>query len=366
MRDEQAHGPNHWVQAGAMTFGAGLAFAFLPVEPGFLDRIRPRPAIDIRQVKQLSETPALRAPALGGVVTEHLGIERLKGSAAVRARTFSGVDRHAAGVVEREEAALSQLQRLIHPLLRSFRRFSSPRSFAFQDANHDLDVVLAETIEPKPLRRVIHFSVRADFRVAVLGGPFRHIGVEPLPVADHRREEEQVSAAFELRLQTLAELIARLGLDRDLAIGAKLRSEPGEEQAQEVVDFGDGGDGALAPAPGRALLDADRRGQAGDQIHVRAGELFHKLPRVGIHGIEEATLALGEEQIEREGALARTAHARNDHELIPRDGEREILQVMLARPVNRNHFIRSRRELFHFLHTLAPSVLSRDLADEPR
>ncbi len=88
----------------------------------------------------------------------------------------------------------------------------------------------------------------------------------------------------------------------------------------------------------RALLDAHGGRKPLDQIDVGPRELFDKLPRVRVHRIEEAPLAFGEEQIEGERALARTAHAGDDDELVAGNGERKIFQIMLARSVDGDHF----------------------------
>ena len=62
--------------------------------------------------------------------------------------------------------------------------------------------------------------------------------------------------------------------------------------------------------------------------------MFDELPGVEVHGIQEAPLTFGEEQIKRQRALARPADARHHDELIARNGQRDIFQIMLARAVN--------------------------------
>ena len=60
-----------------------------------------------------------------------------------------------------------------------------------------------------------------------------------------------------------------------------------------MINFGDGGDGRLAAATGYALFNRDARRQAFDRIHIRLFELFHKLPCVRRHTVQETSLALG-------------------------------------------------------------------------
>ena len=101
-----------------------------------------------------------------------------------------------------------------------------------------------------------------------------------------------------------------------------------------MIDLGHRRDGAFAAAARGALLDADRWRQAGDEIDIRPRKLFHELPRVGVHRIEETSLAFGEEQVKRERAFAAAAHASDDDKLPARDFEREILKVVLPRTVD--------------------------------
>src|SRR5688572_6414302 len=127
--------------------------------------------------------------------------------------------------------------------------------------------------------------------------------MEAFAVAHHRRKQEQVAPLLHFRLQAAAKFVAGLTFDGKTAIRTILRAQPGEQQAEEMINFGDGSDGALAATAAGALLDADRRRNAGDQIDVRPRKLLNKLPGVGIHRVEKTALAFGEKQVEGERAL---------------------------------------------------------------
>ena len=86
-----------------------------------------------------------------------------------------------------------------------------------------------------------------------------------------------------------------------------------------MVDFGDGRDGRFAAAARDALFDGDGWRKAGHEIDIGLFQLLHKLPRIDRHAVEEPALAFGKEDIKRERALAGTAQARHDDELIARD-----------------------------------------------
>jgi hypothetical protein len=88
-----------------------------------------------------------------------------------------------------------------------------------------------------------------------------------------------------------------------------------------MVDLGDSGDGTFSAAARVALLDADGWRDTEDLVDVRPRELLDELSRVGIHRIEESSLAFRVEESEGERALARTAYARDDDETAAGDPE---------------------------------------------
>src|ERR1043166_14085 len=102
------------VEPGALAIRAEFAFSFLPLVPGFLDGIGPGAAVHIWQIKQFAKTAAGRAPARGGIVAEHLGVERREGAGTAGAGAFGGMDGELAGVIEGEEAAAAKFEGVVH------------------------------------------------------------------------------------------------------------------------------------------------------------------------------------------------------------------------------------------------------------
>ena len=82
---------------------------------------------------------------------------------------------------------------------------------------------------------------------------------------------------------------------------------------------------------GGLLLDRDRRRQAADEVDVGLLHLPEELPRVGRQRLDVAALALGVERVERERRLAGAGHAGEDDELVARDVEVDVAEVVLAR-----------------------------------
>ena len=75
-------------------------------------------------------------------------------------------------------------------------------------------------------------------------------------------------------------------------------ADAGEENAQIIVDLGDGADGGAGVLAGGLLGDGDGGGQAGDLVDIGFFHLAEKLARVGRKRGNVAALALGVERIE--------------------------------------------------------------------
>ena len=84
------------------------------------------------------------------------------------------------------------------------------------------------------------------------------------------------------------------------------------------------------------MLDADRRWDAIDPVHIRSGHGCDKLSCVGIHGIQKSALSFTEQKIEGQSAFPGTTDARDDDQLIPWDDNIQILQVVLPGSLNDN------------------------------
>ena len=142
--------------------------------------------------------------------------------------------------------------------------------------------------------------------------------------------EEGDWAFFELLADGVFDGGERLFFDGDFAAGAVNGAELGVEQADEVPELGDGGNGGLAAALGDALLDGDGGREALELVDLGLFELLGELPSVGGHGVEEAALALGEEDVEGEGGFAGAGEAGNDDELVAGDVERDVFEIVVA------------------------------------
>ena len=71
-------------------------------------------------------------------------------------------------------------------------------------------------------------------------------------------------------------------------------------------------------------------------VHLRLLHLVEELPCVGRETFDITPLSLGEECIKGERGLPRTARPRDDHELIARNLNIDVAQVVLPRPLDSN------------------------------
>src|SRR5688572_6665054 len=111
-------------------------------------------------------------------------------------------------------------------------------------------------------------------------------------------------------------------------------SDAREEQPEVVVDLRDRADGGPRVAGRSLLVDRDRGREALDEVDVRLLHLTQELPRVRRKRLDIAALAFGVDRVERERRLPRSGEAGDDHHLVPRDLDVDVLEVVLARTLD--------------------------------
>ena len=126
------------------------------------------------------------------------------------------------------------------------------------------------------------------------------------------------------------DLLGRLLLDRATALRAVRPPDPGVQQPQIVVDLGDRADGGTRVVAGALLVDRDRRREPADEIDVRLVHLAEELPGIRRERLDVAALALGVDRVEGERRLARARQAGDHDQLVARDRDVDVLQVVLA------------------------------------
>ena len=156
-----------------------------------------------------------------------------------------------------------------------------------------------------------------------------------LAIGDHRRQHHD-ARIFRQREHLIDHLAHGLRRQRLTVIRAARFADARKQQAQVVVDFGDGADGRTRVVRRRLLFDRDRRRQPFDVVDVG---LFHhrqKLPRVRRQRFDVAALALRVQRVERERRLSGPDRPGDHDELVARDRQVEVLQIVGAGPTQRD------------------------------
>jgi hypothetical protein len=227
--------------------------------------------------------------------------------------------------LERDGAAVGVAQRRLERLGEALLRVGA----GLQPVDHDLDRVLRVLSELRQGLDVVDLPVDAQAHEPLRAQLVEEIGLLALAAGDDRREDHQLRVLGQ-REHVVDHLRHRLRLEREQVVRAIGRADAREEEPQVVVDLGDRADGGARVVRRRLLLDRDRRGQALDQVDVRLLHELEELPRVGRQRLDVAPLALGVERVERERRFARPGQAGDDHELVAREVEAEVLEVVRA------------------------------------
>src|SRR6185369_9398413 len=165
--------------------------------------------------------------------------------------------------------------------------------------DHHLDVMLVFLVERGRVLDRVEFAVDADPGEARLL-PFGELfAILALAAADDGGEQIMPRAFGQLH-RAVDHLADLLGLDRKAGRRGVWYSDPRPEQAEIIVDFGDGGDGRARIAARRLLLDRDGGREAVDMLDVRLLHHLQELAGVGAKALDVAALTLRVDGVEGE------------------------------------------------------------------
>jgi hypothetical protein len=156
------------------------------------------------------------------------------------------------------------------------------------------------------------------------------LGELALLAARHGRQDHQFGVPGQ-RQRGVHHLADGLHRQRQVVVGAVGRAGAGEQQAQVVVDLGHRAHGGARVVAGGLLLDGDCGRQALDQVHVGLVHELQELARVGRQALDVAALPLRVQRVEGQRGLARARQPRQHHQLVARDVEVDVLEVVRAR-----------------------------------
>ena len=105
-------------------------------------------------------------------------------------------------------------------------------------------------------------------------------------------------------------------------------TDAGVEEFQVFVDLGAGAHGGAWVVRVHLLLDGDGGRKACDTLHIGLVESAHKLSCVGTQALHIAALTFSIQGVERQGRLARSRQAGDDHQLVLRNLQTNAFQVV--------------------------------------
>ena len=121
-----------------------------------------------------------------------------------------------------------------------------------------------------------------------------------------------------------------LAAQGQIVLGAIRRAYAGEQQAQIIVDFGNGANGRTRVVAGGFLFDRNGGREAFNQIDIGFVHHLQKLARIGGKAFHITALAFGIQGVERQRRFAAARQAGHHHELMAGNVEIDVFQVVGA------------------------------------
>jgi hypothetical protein len=212
------------------------------------------------------------------------------------------------------------------------------------DAGHDrLDRVALVAVEPLLLELLhrVEGAVDAELAEARPEDGFELLLVLALLLLHDRREDDERLVLGEA-VDAVDDLARRLLGHRLAAVRAVRLADAREQQAEEVVDLGDGPDGRSRIRRHGLLVDGDGRTQARDLVDVRLILEFQELAGVRRQALHVAALSLGVDGVEGQARFSGTGKTGHDHELVLGNVDGDVLQVVRAGAADADDVRRSR------------------------
>src|ERR1700679_827078 len=174
----------------------------------------------------------------------------------------------------------------------------------FQDDAIDdgFNGVFLVTFETYGVGKIAHLTIDASTK-ALLIQFVEQVFELAFAAAHDRRIDDDAFSGCE-RKNALDNLFRGLARNRFAALRAVRHSDRCEQQAEVVIDFGNGADGGSGASAGGLLFDGDGRAETFDGIDIRALDLVKKLAGVGGESFHVDTLALGINGVEGQRRLA--------------------------------------------------------------
>ena len=153
--------------------------------------------------------------------------------------------------------------------------------------------------------------------------------------------QKLISSSLWQQQNLIDHLVDALRTDRPTTLGAIRFTSSTEQEAEIVLNLGNGANRGTGVMACRFLIDRNRRRQPFDGIHIWLINLTEELPCVGRQTLDVTALTLSKNCVESERALTTATHTRKDHQLIARDGDVDVFEVVLTSTTHSNHIVLS-------------------------
>ena len=209
-----------------------------------------------------------------------------------------------------------------------------------QPVDHDLDGVLAVAVELGQLVDLVHGAVDAKPHEALRAQLVDELRLLALSSDDERGDDHHPGALRESR-HMVHHLRHALRGEHHVVVGAVRVAHAREQQPHVVVDLGHRPHGRSRIVRGGLLLDGDRRRQALDQVHVGLLHELQELARVRRERFDVAALPLRIEGVEGKRRFSGARKPRHDDELVARNVEADVPEIVGASTPDSNRFHRA-------------------------
>ncbi len=199
--------------------------------------------------------------------------------------------------------------------------------------DHDLDIVDLIAVELHAVRQFAHLPVDPHMKESLFADLIEQFAVMSLATLDQRGEHEDLLAVvlFQDEINDLLLAVPHHLLSCLVRVGV---GDAGVQEPHEVVDLGDGADRRSGIPAGRFLLDRDDGAQPVDLVDIGPLEVADELPGIHGKGLHVPALTLGVNGVERERRFPAAAQPGEDHQLVARDHQVGVLQIVDACAVN--------------------------------
>ena len=205
--------------------------------------------------------------------------------------------------------------------------------FQHYTVDYHLDVMLVLLVQIYRFGQRIDLAVHPHPGKALLVQVGEQLAVLALAPPDYRRHDMRPLAIGRSQ-NAVHHLVGGLADNLPTAVRAVRDANAREQQAQVVIDLGDCANRGAGVLGCRLLVDGHRRRQPVDMVHVRLVHLPKELPGIGRKRLHIAPLPLGIDGVKGQRAFAAAGQPGNHHQLVPRNSNTDVLEVVFAGTAN--------------------------------